>query len=94
MSQRVLATGDAISAITQIKSILDGGFEETISNLKAQGATLSDPNVWDGSLAITFRSDLWPACTKALDEALTSLNELHQKLSQIQQNIMAAGGNV
>ena len=93
MSQRVLATEEAHATITQIKGILDGGFEQTITTLKSLGNTLSDPNVWDGTLAIDFRSNIWPQCTSALDQTLQQLNELHSKLVQIQGNIMQAGGN-
>lgn len=93
MSQRVLATPEAGEAVTQVKGILDGGLQTTITNLKSQGTILSDPGVWDGMLAADFRNNLWPQCTKALDDALVSLNELQQKLQQIQGNIMQAGGN-
>jgi len=93
MSQRVLATEEAQNAISQIRGILDGGFEQTISTLKSLGNTLSEPNVWDGSLAVDFRSNIWPQCTAALDKTLQQLNELHSKLVSIQSNIMQAGGN-
>ena len=66
MSQRVLATPEAGEAITQVKGILDGGLQTTITNLKSQGTILSDPGVWDGALAADFRNNLWPQCTKAL----------------------------
>jgi hypothetical protein len=61
--------------------------------LKQYGTTLSEPNVWDGLLAIEFRTSIWPSCTQSLDSTQNQLTELHQKLNSIQQNIMAAGGN-
>jgi hypothetical protein len=94
MATRVLATEEARQAITQIQNILNGGLAETIGQLKTQGSLLSEPNVWDGALASEFRGTIWPACSQALDSAQTQLQELHQKLQQIHQNIMAAGGNV
>jgi uncharacterized protein YukE len=93
MPTRVLATEEARSTITQIKSILDGGLQQNIQTLNRLGTTLSDPNVWDGTLAESFRSQIWPECKSSLDNSLRELNELHQKLQQISQNIMQAGGN-
>ena len=93
MSQRVLATDQAHQAITSIRAILDGNFEDTITRLRSEGTTLSDPNVWDGTLAVSFRNEIWPATTAALDAAHVKLNELHAQLTTIQQNIMQAGGN-
>jgi hypothetical protein len=93
MPTRVLATEESRTTITQIKSILDGGLQQNIQTLTRLGTTLSDPNVWDGTLAESFRSQIWPECKSSLDNSLRELNELHQKLQQIAQNIMQAGGN-
>jgi hypothetical protein len=94
VATRVLATEEARQAITQIQTILNNGLAQTIGQLKSQGTNLSEPNVWDGQLAMEFRSSIWPQCSAALDSAQTQLQELHQKLQQIHQNIMAAGGNL
>jgi hypothetical protein len=93
MATRVLATEEARQAITQIQTILNDGLTNTIGQLKTQGTTLSEPNVWDGQLALEFRGTIWPQCSAALDNAHRQLLELQQKLQQIHQNIMAAGGN-
>jgi hypothetical protein len=93
MSTRVLSTDEAKTAIAGIKSILDGDFTNTIAQLKRLGTELSDPQVWDGTLAVDFRSNLWPACSSALDQTLAKLGVLHDQLKQIQGNIMSAGGN-
>ena len=93
MATRVLATEEARSTITQIKSILDGGLQQTIQTLNRLGTTLSDPNVWDGQLADSFRSQIWPECKSSLENTQRELNELQQKLQTIAQNIMQAGGN-
>ena len=90
---RVLSTDQAKTAITQIPAIINGGLTEQISKLDTQGKILSDPNVWDGQLAQTFRGDTWPATKSALDKAKTELDQLRDQLQRIAQNIMQAGGN-
>ena len=89
---RVLSTEEAKTAIRQMQSIINGGFEDQITNLDSQGKTLSDPNVWDGPLAETFRSSTWPQTKAALDKAKQQLDELRQQLNQIATNIFTAGG--
>ena len=89
---RVLATEQAKQAITQLQSLINGGFTDQITQLDAQGRTLSDANVWDGPLAEKFRGSTWPETKAALDKAKTELEELRGQLQQISQNIMQAGG--
>ena len=89
---RVLSTEQAKSAIQQIQAIINGGFTEQISSLDAQGRTLSDPNVWDGPLATTFRSSTWPETKAALDKAKTELEQLRTQLDKISRDIFTAGG--
>lgn len=93
MPDRVLSTDEARTAITQMQSILSGQFEGTVQNLLNVGQTLSDPNVWDGNVASNFRSNLWPQVSKGLTQALAGMQQLQHQISQINQNIMAAGGN-
>jgi hypothetical protein len=75
------------------ESILNSGLTETIQSLNHQGGILSEPNVWDGNLADDFRGNLWPACSRALANAHTQLQELQRRLKTIHANIMRAGGN-
>jgi len=89
---RVLSTEEAKTAIRQMQSIINGGFEDQITNLDSQGKTLSDPNVWDGPLAEKFRSSTWPQTKSALDKAKQQLDDLRQQLNQIATNIFTAGG--
>ena len=89
---RVLSTEQAKTAINQLKSLINGGFTDQITQMDAQGKTLSDPNVWDGPLAEKFRSSTWPETRAALDKAKTELEDLRNQLDQISQNIMSAGG--
>jgi len=92
MPGRVLSTEQAKTSIGQVQSIINGGLSEQIANLDNQGKMLSDPNVWDGPLAQTFRSDVWPQTKSALDKVKQELDELRAQLQQIAQNIMQAGG--
>ena len=94
MSTRVLSTDEAKAAITKIQSIVAGSLTDQVRQLDTEGQRLSDPNVWDGVLAAQFRSELWPQTKTALDRCLTALEELRARLQMINQNIMAAGGNV
>lgn len=89
---RVLSTEQAKSAISQLQSIINGGFTDQITQLDAQGKILSDPNVWDGPLAQSFRDQTWPEIRQALEKAKTELEELRGQLNQISQNIFTAGG--
>ena len=92
MAGRVLSTEQAKTSIQQVQAIINGGLEEQIGKLDAQGKTLSSPDVWDGPLAQQFRDQIWPETKSALDKARQELGELHQQLQKISQNIMAAGG--
>lgn len=89
---RVLSTPEAKSAIQQLQGLIRGGFTDQITQMDAKGKTLSDPNVWDGPLAETFRSSTWPETRAALDKAKQELEELNAQLDKISQNIMQAGG--
>ena len=92
MSGRVLSSELATTAITQMQSIINGGFTDQISQLDAQGRILSDSNVWDGPLAATFRGSTWPETKAALDKAKTELEQLRTQLDKISQDIFTAGG--
>jgi uncharacterized protein YukE len=91
-SGRVLSTKDASDAITLIKSIINNGLTEQLGQLDTQGQKLSQPDVWDGALAIQFRNDTWPQTNKALKKAKTELEELHKQLDKIANDIQSAGG--
>ena len=89
---RVLSTEQAKTAIRAREAIINGGFTDQISQLDAQGRTLSDPNVWDRPLADRFRGSTWPETRAALDKAKSELEQLRGQLDQISQNIFSAGG--
>lgn len=90
---RVLSSPEARAAITKMQSIINGGLMSEINQLNTQGQHLSDPNVWDGRLAQEFRG-LWPETKATLDRMQQQLEQLRQKVDRINQDIMAAGGNV
>jgi hypothetical protein len=89
---RVLSTEQAKQSIQQIQGIVNGGFTDQITALDNQGRILSDPNVWDGPLATSFRSSTWPETKAALDKARSELEELRNQLQKISQDIFTAGG--
>ncbi len=89
---RVLSTERAKHLIQQIQGIVNGGFTDQITALDNQGRILSDPNVWDGPLATTFRSSTWPETRAALDKARSELEALRNQLQNISQDIFTAGG--
>ncbi len=89
---RVLSTEQAKTAIQQLQAIINGGFTDQITQMDAQGKTLSDPNVWDGPLAERFRGTTWPETRAALDKAKTELESLRTQLQAISTNIFSAGG--
>lgn len=89
---RVLSTDAARSAIASLSSIINGGLTEQINQLDQQGRQLSQPDVWDGSLAAQFRSS-WPQTSRSLQAVRTELDELRRRIERINADIMAAGGN-
>jgi uncharacterized protein YukE len=92
MSDRVLSTGTARQAISRFQSIVNGPLLDQINELHSQGQVLSDSNNWDGQLASQFRS-YWAETNGKLRQIQQALEELRRQVSQINQNIMQAGGN-
>jgi uncharacterized protein YukE len=89
---RVLSSEEAKTHITAMQKIINGGLTEQIRSLDTHGQGLSNPNVWDGKLAVDFRST-WPETRKALETVIQKLDELHKKVHSINNDIMTAGGN-
>ncbi|WP_261554722.1 hypothetical protein [Frankia tisae] len=90
---RVVSTDTARDAIGRMQQIINSGLSQEIQNLEHEGQLLSDPNNWDGGLAAQFRTDIWPQTKSALDRAVIQLGQLQQKVSQINTDIMSAGGS-
>lgn len=91
-ADRVLATESARTAVDGMRSTIDGQLTTDIDAIIRHGETLSQPDVWDGQLARTFR-DGWPTTSRQLREARDELLRLNAEVNRIRANIMQAGGN-
>lgn len=91
MSGRVLTTPEAEQASSRMGTIISGQLAEDIRDLITQGDTLSEPNVWDGTHAATFRSG-WPNTRTQLNEALEQLGQLQTAVERVRTDIVTAGG--
>ena len=89
---RVLSTTEAREAIARMHAVIGGGLTDQVGQLKQQGQRLSDPNVWDGSLAGQFRAT-WPQTAAMLDRITADLEELRVRIDRVNADIMTAGGN-
>jgi uncharacterized protein YukE len=89
---RVLSSGEARASIQRFQSVVNGPLLDQINALNREGQLLSDPNNWDGRLAQDFRAT-WPQTHQQLLRVKESLEELRQRVQQINVNIMQAGGN-
>jgi uncharacterized protein YukE len=92
MTDRVLSTGEARQAITRLQGLVDQDLLTQITNIISVCETLSQPDKWDGNLATKFRGEV-PQLKSALNNAHQQLSALQKSISQINQNIMTAGGN-
>src|SRR4051794_7633383 len=91
MSMRVLADPVAKDRILQFRTVLDGGFIESIQKLLTGGDDLSQPCYWDGPKAKEFQA-MWPGLRQSLLEAHADLAVLAGSIDTITSQIMAAGG--
>lgn len=90
---RVLSTEIARESVVKLNGIINGGLVEQITALSTTARTLSQPDVWDGTAAIQFRG-VWDQTERALRDAQTQLEALRVEVDRINNNIMAAGGNL
>ena len=89
---RVLSTETAKSSVRTMSTIINGDLAEQIRRLDQEGDRLSQADVWDGSLAMQFRST-WPSTSRALQNVKAELEQLRAKVEKINADIMVAGGN-
>lgn len=89
---RVLSTDTARSSITSMSATINGGLADQITQLDHLGRTLSQPDVWDGGLAVRFRST-WPEMSRRLQAMRGDLDQLRVEVDRINADIMAAGGS-
>jgi hypothetical protein len=92
MTTRVLSTDQAKQSIVKMQQIINGGLIEQIEALNREGQLLSQPDIWDGNLAVQFRGD-WPQMYQHLLRAKEDLENLRANSQKINENIMTAGGN-
>ncbi len=89
---RVLSTETAASSIRSMATIIQSDLTEQLRRLDQEGTTLSQSDVWDGALAVQFRSS-WPTTSRALQNVKAELEQLRANVERINADIMAAGGN-
>jgi uncharacterized protein YukE len=90
MSDRVLSSGKAKTAIQALNRILDGELADQIQRLTRLCDELTDREAWDGRKAQQFRSD-WPNSRNALQKAQQALVELKNFANRTTDEIMSAG---
>jgi hypothetical protein len=88
---RVLSTPEAVQSAQRLQQILAGSLTNDLRQLQQLGTELSSPNNWDGPIAAKFRGE-WPNESRALQQAITNLEQLQKQAQTILQNIMKAGG--
>ncbi|MDT0546503.1 MULTISPECIES: hypothetical protein [Streptomyces] len=92
MAGTVKVDDAAHSASRKFLGIIDGGFQQSISQLSAAGNILSDQSHWDGKHAAEFRS-AWSGAQADLNKIKQSLDEFQRKFDAVLRNISTAGGN-
>src|SRR3954454_5346302 len=92
LMSRVLSTESARSSVHTMAAIINGDLAEQIRRLDQEGTHLSQPDVWDGSLAAQFRGT-WPSTSRALQQVRSELDQLRLRVERINADIMTAGGN-
>lgn len=93
MTIRVLSSDQARTSATRFLAVVNGGLVDQVTQLKAEGDLLANPEVWDGNLARQFRDGIWPEARASLDRTLESLRDLQRRVAAITTEIMSAGGN-
>jgi hypothetical protein len=87
---RVLATQQADQSARHMAG-LTSDLLQKLTDLQAQGKTLSDPNEYDGPEAVRFRSD-WQTDSKNLQTAINDLESLRATAQSVIDSILQAGG--
>ena len=87
----VKSTQEAIDAITRMKTAIDTGLVDAITQFKADGDSLN-PEIFDGGRAAAFYGE-WPNVTAALDKAIEMVNGITQEIQNANADIQMAGGN-
>ena len=83
----------AHDASRHFRTIVNGGFRQSIDDLTKAGHTLSDPNVWSGRHAAEFRS-AWHTAQGDLHKIKQALDDFHTRFDSVLKAIAEAGGNL
>jgi hypothetical protein len=92
MSMRVLSSPEAIEKADVMRRAIEQGLVEQLSTLNQAAGRLSDPNVWDGPHAVSFRG-VWGEISPRLEAARNDLADLRNRIDAICGDILAAGGS-
>jgi hypothetical protein len=90
VSQRVLATETALGAARRMHAVLSGDVQARVGQIVQLGQRLSDPGVWDGVAAASFRRT-WPQDSARLESTLRALAALEGHAQDVLQAIEKAG---
>ncbi|THJ48186.1 hypothetical protein [Candidatus Frankia alpina] len=87
----VRSTPQAIAAVSDLASIVNGPLLSRFDELRSTARTLTDPESWDGRGATEFRTTVWPGYERTLTELHARLDQLRTRLADIQSEIQSAG---
>lgn len=87
----VKSTPEAVTAIDEMASTVNGPLLTHFDDLRQFGRVLTDPENWDGRTAEEFRNTVWPSYETALNELHVQLDKLKTQLATIQTDIVNAG---
>lgn len=87
----VRSTPEAVAAVADLASIVNGPLVSHFDELRAIARTLTDPESWDGRAAVDFRTNVWPGYEQNLTHLHTQLDQLRTRLAEIQNDIQRAG---
>jgi len=87
----VRGTPEAVSAVHDLSSIINGSLLAHFDNLRGAARVLVDPECWDGRTATEFRLSVWPTYERTLTDLYSQLDLLRARLAEIQADIQSAG---
>jgi hypothetical protein len=92
MSMRVLSSPEAIEKAEVMRRVVEQGLVEQLATLNQAAGRLSDPGVWDGPHAVSFRG-IWADVAPRLEQARADLADLRTRIDAICGDILLAGGS-
>lgn len=92
MAGTVKVDDAAHAASKRFLGIIDGGLQQSITQLSSAGNVLSDQSHWDGKHAAEFRG-AWHSAQADLNKIKNALDDFQKKFDSVLRNISQAGGN-